>query len=49
LNLGARAQGMRAGDPGAIALSTHLDRAGERVDQALELRAHEGVIVRIGR
>ncbi len=49
LNLGARPQGMRVDEPGAIALSTHLDRAGERVDQTLELRADEGVIVRIGR
>jgi alpha-glucosidase len=33
--------------PGAIALSTHLDRAGERVAGALALRPDEGLIVRL--
>jgi alpha-glucosidase len=32
---------------GTIALSTHLDRAGERVEAALQLRADEGVLVRL--
>jgi alpha-glucosidase len=32
---------------GAVALSTHLDRAGERVEGTLRLRADEGVIVRV--
>ncbi|HEV8106015.1 MAG TPA: alpha-amylase family glycosyl hydrolase [Burkholderiales bacterium] len=32
---------------GVMALSTHLDRADERIDGALELRPDEGVIVRL--
>jgi alpha-glucosidase len=32
---------------GTIALSTHLDRAGEHVEEGLQLRPHEGVLVRL--
>jgi alpha-glucosidase len=32
---------------GVMALSTHLDRADERIDGALDLRPDEGVIVRL--
>jgi len=50
LNLGSRPHRLErlGGTPeGTIALSTHLDRSGERVGIDLELRAHEGVIVRL--
>jgi len=50
LNLDARPGRVqpRATDRGgAIALSTHLDRAGEAVDGAIELRGDEGAIVRL--
>jgi alpha-glucosidase len=33
---------------GTMALSTHLDRDGERVLRTVELRADEGVVVRLG-
>ena len=46
LNLGPQPQRLRS-PPGRIALSTCLDRGGERVSQTLELRADEGVIVRL--
>jgi alpha-glucosidase len=48
LNLGPQPQSLRLdGKSGRIALSTHLDRAGERADKTLELRADEGVLVRL--
>lgn len=50
LNLGSRPHTLRrlADSPrGTIALSTHLDRLGEAVGEALALRADEGVIVRL--
>jgi alpha-glucosidase len=49
LNLGPRAHMLRAGAfaEGRIALSTHLDRGGERVAGDLAVRADEGVIVRL--
>jgi len=50
LNLGSNPHRLErlGGTPeGTIALSTHLDRSGERVGIDLELRAHEGVIVRL--
>jgi alpha-glucosidase len=50
LNLDARPRRvpLRATDRGgAIALSTHLDRAGEPVGGGIELRGDEGVIVRL--
>jgi alpha-glucosidase len=47
LNLSPRPQGLRIWESGAIALSTHLDRTGEHVEKTLELRADEGVIVRL--
>jgi alpha-glucosidase len=49
LNLGTRTQRLPVAEAGAIALSTHLDRAGERIGGTLELRPDEGVIVRMGR
>ena len=49
LNFGHEAQTF-ALDPachGQIAISTHLDREGEKVAGAIELRADEGVLVRL--
>jgi alpha-glucosidase len=34
--------------PGTIALSTHLDRSGEAATGRVMLRAHEGVLIRLG-
>jgi len=47
LNLGSRPQELRIYEAGAIALSTHLDRFGERVEKNVALRPDEGVIVRL--
>jgi alpha-glucosidase len=47
LNLGHRSQTF-APVHGRLALSTHLDRDGEKADGALELRGDEGVIVELG-
>lgn len=47
LNLGGQPQRVAVPREGALALSTHLDRAQERVGATLELRPHEGVIVRL--
>jgi alpha-glucosidase len=47
LNLGAAPQALKVPHDGQIALSTHLDRAGERASRTLELRPDEGVIVRL--
>ena len=47
LNLAGHPQRVALGRGGAVALSTHLDRANERVGRTLELRADEGVIVRL--
>ena len=46
LNLGSSPQSMHV-EGGEILLSTHLDRKGENVSGPLELRADEGVIVRL--
>ena len=46
LNLGPQPQRLRS-PAGRIALSTQLDRGGEKVAETLELRADEGVIVRL--
>jgi alpha-glucosidase len=49
LNLGHRPQTFTPGEiKGRLALSTHLDRDGERIAGALELRGDEGVIVELG-
>jgi alpha-glucosidase len=46
LNLGD--EPARASLPsGRVLLSTHLDRAGEDVDQGVSLRAEEGIVVRV--
>jgi alpha-glucosidase len=48
LNLGSQPQQLElhpAHSQGRITLSTHLDRAGERVGSGIDLRADEGVIV----
>jgi alpha-glucosidase len=46
LNLGHRSRTFASGEiDGRLALSTHLDRDGEGLAGALELRADEGVIV----
>jgi alpha-glucosidase len=49
LNLGGRPHRLAWSSPqgGAVALSTHLDRGGEPVAGELQLRPHEGVIVRL--
>jgi alpha-glucosidase len=47
LNLGAAPQAMKIAHEGRVALSTHLDRAGERASRTLELRPDEGVIIRL--
>jgi alpha-glucosidase len=50
LNLGAQPQRLRlpeAARGGTLALSTHLDRSGERIAGTLELRPDEGLILRL--
>jgi alpha-glucosidase len=49
LNLGSQAATLAANDlgRGQVALSTHLDRAGELVDGEVALRGDEGVIVEL--
>jgi alpha-glucosidase len=47
LNLGSREQRLALPRSGRVALSTHLDRAGERARGTLELRPDEGLIVRL--
>jgi alpha-glucosidase len=48
LNMGHRSQTITSGGiNGRLAVSTHLDRDGERVAGALELRGDEGVIVEL--
>jgi alpha-glucosidase len=47
LNLTSRSQRIEVPRPGAIVVSTHLDRAGERAAGALALRPDEGLIVRL--
>jgi alpha-glucosidase len=49
LNFGHKKQSVRLEDGlrGRIALSTHLDREGEKVAGTLALRADEGVLVRL--
>ncbi|MFN2645878.1 MAG: alpha-amylase family glycosyl hydrolase, partial [Burkholderiales bacterium] len=46
LNLGQQPQSVRTNLSGTIAISTHLDRRGERIEGAIALRPDEGVIVR---
>jgi alpha-glucosidase len=47
LNLGSREQRLALPRSGRVALSTHLDRGGERARGTLELRPDEGLIVRL--
>jgi alpha-glucosidase len=50
LNLGSQPQQLElghAGPRGRIALSTHLDRAGERVRESVALRPDEGIVVTV--
>lgn len=47
LNLGPRPQRLRGVPDGTIALATGLDRDGERVRDALDLRSDEGVVIRL--
>jgi alpha-glucosidase len=48
LNLGGTLHRLEVtGSAGVILISTRLDREGERVEGALELRPHEGVVVRL--
>ena len=47
LNLGPRPQRLRGVPDGTIALATGLDREGERVRDALDLRSDEGVVIRL--
>jgi alpha-glucosidase len=47
LNLGGRPQRAPLPRGGVVVLSTHLDRAEERVGETLELRPDEGLILRL--
>jgi alpha-glucosidase len=47
LNLGGAPQRLALPPNGTVVLSTSLDRAGERPAKILELRPHEGLIVRL--
>ena len=47
LNLGGRPQRVPLPRGGAVVLSTHLDRADERVGETLQLRPDEGLILRL--
>lgn len=47
LNLGPRPHRLRGVPDGTIALTTGLDRDGERVRDALDLRSDEGVVIRL--
>jgi alpha-glucosidase len=49
LNFGSLLRRFRFEGNGKVALSTHLDREGESVAGAIELRADEGVIVALAR
>ena len=49
LNLGAGSRSLRLPAAGTVALSTHLDRADERLARAVELRPHEGLLLRLER
>ena len=49
LNLGPNPHRVGGIPDGAIALSTHLDRDGERVRDAIDLRGDEGVVIRLDR
>jgi alpha-glucosidase len=49
LNLGPEPHRVGGIPDGAIALSTHLDREGERVRGAIDLRGDEGVVIRLDR
>jgi hypothetical protein len=44
LNVGGQAERLAIEAGGKLLLSTHLDRAGERVRSSLSLRPHEGLI-----
>jgi alpha-glucosidase len=46
LNLTDETQRVSVPLSGPIAVSTHLDRVGENIDDALDLRGHEGCVVR---
>jgi alpha-glucosidase len=47
LNMGPEPIAVPLPNQGEILLSTHLDREGETVSGAIDLRAHEGVVVRL--
>ncbi len=47
LNLGGKPQRVAAPGDGTLALSTRLERAGERTGKVVELRPDEGLIVRL--
>jgi alpha-glucosidase len=47
LNLSGEPASLKLAGSGAVALGTHRDRAGDRVDGAIELRGDEGVVVRL--
>jgi len=47
LNFGSRPQRLALEHSGTVALSTHLDRAGERAGGAFELRPDEGLVVEL--
>ena len=47
LNFGSRPQRLALEHSGTVALSTHLDRAGERAGGTFELRPDEGLVVEL--
>ena len=47
LNMGSNALRVPLSRPGTLVLSTHLDRAEERVAGTLQLRPDEGVVLRL--
>jgi alpha-glucosidase len=49
LNLGSQPHRVQNVPDGVVALSTHLDRDGERVRGAIDVRADEGLVVRLDR
>jgi len=47
LNFGSRARRLPGAPEGTVAVSTHLDRRGERTGADLELRPDEGLVIRL--
>ena len=47
LNFGSQARRLAGVPEGTVAVSTHLDRSGERTAGELELRPDEGLVIRV--